>query len=345
MRPVGSKPVPHLHVARCRARPNPTRNSCHAGHGQWKNVSDALLWLHYFNHSGSAVLAIDAFEDYALDLTHRLRHLEPYASLPVEAWAVAAKISNQDRPHVDATPFAVIPMKCCIGVECGWEGREAAGALDHMCRITRQRLGLQPITRSLAPPPASFDHTVLRGFARHIRNALPRRVTRLPRPGTPFRIRAARMDTLWRHDLRSRHIDVLKVRTALRASQPKPLPQSRHSCSAPVHALQAKPHGPSLPLPAPPCPSLPSIFRPAPSRHTALAGPRRLADPVGSLASHRGMAMLCTRHSGDQLSKRLAPTISSGALCCFRRGLGYGGIARRVAAGRLPHGVPHGGFD
>ena len=123
------------------------------------------------------------------------------------------------------------------------------------------------------------------------------------------------------------------------------VPGTFQTVFAPFKVSRFAPPYTSMPLPAPPCPSLPSIFRPAPSRHTALAGPRRLADPVGSLASHRGMAMLCTRHSGDQLSKRLAPTISSGALCCFRRGLGYGGIARRVAAGRLPHGVPHGGFD
>ena len=36
---------------------------CHAGHTRYKNVSDALLWLHYFNHSGGAVLGVDAWED------------------------------------------------------------------------------------------------------------------------------------------------------------------------------------------------------------------------------------------------------------------------------------------
>ena len=40
---------------------------CHAGHGAYRNVSDALIWLHYFNESG-AVMGVDAFEDYALDL-------------------------------------------------------------------------------------------------------------------------------------------------------------------------------------------------------------------------------------------------------------------------------------
>ena len=40
----------------------------HAGHGVGRNLSDALLWLEHFHAEGSLVLAVDAFEDYALDL-------------------------------------------------------------------------------------------------------------------------------------------------------------------------------------------------------------------------------------------------------------------------------------
>ena len=50
---------------------------CHAGHGVAKNMSDALLWLHHFNASGSAVLGVDAHEEFALDLQHRL-HAPPF---------------------------------------------------------------------------------------------------------------------------------------------------------------------------------------------------------------------------------------------------------------------------
>ena len=44
---------------------------CHAGHGRHRNVSDALLWLRSFNHSGGVVMGVDVFEDFALDLQHR----------------------------------------------------------------------------------------------------------------------------------------------------------------------------------------------------------------------------------------------------------------------------------
>lgn len=51
-----------------------------AGSGLFRNESDALIWLNYFNATGSLVVGVDAFEDYALDLQHRFEKL-PYSDL------------------------------------------------------------------------------------------------------------------------------------------------------------------------------------------------------------------------------------------------------------------------
>ena len=53
---------------------------CHAGHGRFKNASDALYWLDSFNHSG-AILGVDAFEDYAQDLQQRFDEVLPYRDM------------------------------------------------------------------------------------------------------------------------------------------------------------------------------------------------------------------------------------------------------------------------
>jgi hypothetical protein len=142
-----------------------------------------------------------------------MNNVDPFASLTgVEKRALAARVGTDDQRRVDAYHYGVVPMKCCIGLECGWEGREAAGAVDHMCRITRQRLGLLPVTPQLPLPPASYDHRVLQQFREAIESAPePLRVSRLPRPSLPFGIRSVRADSLWRHELDGRHIDMLKV--------------------------------------------------------------------------------------------------------------------------------------
>jgi hypothetical protein len=49
----------------------------HASHGAYVNVSDALLFLDRFHARGSLVVAVDAFEDFALDLARRMEHNEP----------------------------------------------------------------------------------------------------------------------------------------------------------------------------------------------------------------------------------------------------------------------------
>ncbi len=44
------------------------------------NISDSLLWLDYF--SRSADIRVDAMEDYALDLAHRMTAVPPYSQMP-----------------------------------------------------------------------------------------------------------------------------------------------------------------------------------------------------------------------------------------------------------------------
>ena len=52
----------------------------HAGHGIHNNVSDAMIWLANFHHSGR-VLAVDMIEDYAQDLQQRLEQVWPYSAM------------------------------------------------------------------------------------------------------------------------------------------------------------------------------------------------------------------------------------------------------------------------
>ena len=53
----------------------------HASHGAYVNISDALLFLDAFHEPGSLVVAVDLFEDFALDLQRRFDSIEPYASM------------------------------------------------------------------------------------------------------------------------------------------------------------------------------------------------------------------------------------------------------------------------
>ena len=44
---------------------------CHAGHSTYRNTSDALIFLDFWNAPGTKVVGVDAFEDFAQDLQHR----------------------------------------------------------------------------------------------------------------------------------------------------------------------------------------------------------------------------------------------------------------------------------
>ena len=115
---------------------------CHAGAGPYLNLSDALLWMKWFNHSGGTVVGVDAFEDYALDLQQRFDHVSPYSGVPLRKVALHAAMSSRDNELVDATHLSRVAITCCASA--GW--CRVLGRLDrknypnHYCRITRQRV-------------------------------------------------------------------------------------------------------------------------------------------------------------------------------------------------------------
>ena len=174
---------------------------CHAGHGL--NMSDALLWLHHWNATGSLVVGVDIVEDYALDLQYRFNDVEPYRSMAnVEKRALHRALTG--RRGSRRTMPAVFALSC----KPGWSRIERMlNISDHYCRITRQRLGISP---SRLPLPRSnypqWWADVLRTMDSSANSSRP-----APRIKTPA-VQAGRADEIWREaPLHSRHIDFLKV--------------------------------------------------------------------------------------------------------------------------------------
>ena len=64
---------------------------CHEGHGTYKNMSDALIWMHYFNATGGSVHGIDIVDDFGRRRFAECRqHLEQADALP--------SAQSQERP-------------------------------------------------------------------------------------------------------------------------------------------------------------------------------------------------------------------------------------------------------
>ena len=117
---------------------------CHAGHGPHINESDATRWLLRFHHPGSIVVGVDAVEDYALDIHHRMNNIEPFRSMTgVRKLGLPLAISNEENQAWDARGAVSTAVNCCFGFFCGtkWDALEAKGVIDHLCRIPRQRVG------------------------------------------------------------------------------------------------------------------------------------------------------------------------------------------------------------
>ena len=179
---------------------------CHAGHTRFYNMSDSLFWLHHFNHSGSSVLGIDAFEDYALDLQARFDGVEPYRSMHgVERRALRLAVGNHDDALVNINHFARMAITCCANSWCShWKQIDPVSP-DHYCRITRQRVAAlcpadeckNTFSHSVLPlPPSSYPD-------RHFRFEGAQRL--------PFMVPSMRTDTMWRRLLGGRTIDFLKI--------------------------------------------------------------------------------------------------------------------------------------
>lgn len=80
---------------------------CHAAHGPYVNVSDALLWLDVFSESGGLVVGVDAWEDFSLDLQRRFDRVPPYATMRVEKRTCAA--TRQRAPALTLPSDELVP--------------------------------------------------------------------------------------------------------------------------------------------------------------------------------------------------------------------------------------------
>lgn len=144
--------------------------------GRWRNWSAAALWLHYFNHSGT-VLVADAVEDY---LAHAEQGLLALAQGKVEVLAAKAALAPESRPRAGERPVSFDTgaggkvaaadevMRACTAVE-GPDAEEEA----HPCSGVLRRMSM--------PEPLEYSAAV-RSF-----------------------------DDIWRRELRGRHVDFLQV--------------------------------------------------------------------------------------------------------------------------------------
>lgn len=186
---------------------------CQAGHfvdggggTRPPNVSDALLWLDYFNSSGD-VLGVDLFQDYSLDLAHRMREVHPYRTLSsVNRRAVTLAMALDDDRVDNYYMMIKHHVHCCAGLKtirpwCGdkFDQHERQGVADHLCRITRQRLGFSP--SQLPVPASSYDVDLLNAtISGSVSSAKLR-----------YDVKTMRTDTLWRRELGGRRVDFLKI--------------------------------------------------------------------------------------------------------------------------------------
>jgi len=169
---------------------------CHSGHTQYKNVSDALLWLDLFGSpKGGIVLGVDAVEDFALDLQHRFNDVPPYSSMTqIEKRAVTHAISAEDDRWVRMSAENLLGG-CTGSWYTDWNRFEERMTMDHYCRIPRQRrrLGTRRVVArrksTMSLPPARY--TISNGH---------------------FRVPTVRVDTLWlRPPINGAVIDFLKI--------------------------------------------------------------------------------------------------------------------------------------
>ena len=227
---------------------------CHAGHGPNRNMSDALLWLDLFGSAAgqrgsSLVAALDVFEDFALDVRYRLEAVPPYASMrAVEKRVFTLALSSSDDQLLDFTTGARQHLSCCI--DQGWCGPlysdlERKKRADHVCKLTRMRLGLtapdervpraapsglvqageRVAARPHAPPssddcrggasafcvhaPGMYDYYSV--MARHGKAAVKTKYNASARAAMRYLVPTMRMDTFWRRHLGRRRVHFWKV--------------------------------------------------------------------------------------------------------------------------------------
>lgn len=173
----------------------------HASHGHFSNISDALLMLDSFGHiPGSVVMAVDAFEDFAIDLQRRFDAHNVYSTMPATKLSLFRFLSRVDGRRERFSTSARMHSSCCADVWCNYARIERERQADHLCRITRMRLGILPMEEWLHRYPSSHSLGTLRALAN-------------PNVSVPdYRVESVRLETLWRAPpLSGRRIDLLKV--------------------------------------------------------------------------------------------------------------------------------------
>lgn len=192
----------HLHAIWGGKRPRTMIDlGSHASFGHFINMSDALFFLGFFgNIQGSAVVAVDAFEDFALDLQRRFDAIEPFASMVASKLSLARAITSEDGRRVSFHTAARMHASCCADHWCHYGRMERERKADHLCRITRMRLGLLPSEGWLAAYPSSYPTETIRQLAD-------------PNASLPaYRVPSITLQSLFKAPpLTGRRLDVLKV--------------------------------------------------------------------------------------------------------------------------------------
>ena len=185
---------------------------CHAGHGKSWNTSDALLWLDFFNHSGSLIFAVDVFEDFTTDLQRKFDDAPPYNSLSgVTKRALTLAVSPDDSQSLDLGRVATGHVaSCAADWVAGFEAKY--GFPNHVCSITRRALRIAP-GEKIGARSADALAAVSDTFAQR---ALDTYAAAKPPPAYP--VPAERLDTMWAQRMSRRHSTIARLPTQQRRS-------------------------------------------------------------------------------------------------------------------------------
>lgn len=216
---------------------------CHAGHTRFKNLSDAMLFMHHYTRAGGLVLAVDAIEDYVFDLQQRLA-APRYAALPIASRVIHVAVTARDTPEsVDFKAVRRDSRRVSHGVVPLGLTRWPSFALawlqpaDHV-RISRPAAlqlahGVASCCGGVWCPWRRLERTHTDHYCRITRQRLGLSSSSLSLPSSSYgpatfnlssirarlrsdapayMVRATRLDTLWRSPpLNGRKVDFLKV--------------------------------------------------------------------------------------------------------------------------------------
>lgn len=192
----------------------------HPAFGDMQQYSDGLIFLDYYRAPGTVVLAVDAMPDFAEDLQRRFDDLEGLQAgtgegraSNVRCMSIAAWVENEDAYDgpvgMQAWPADFAPNRSInIARQLGYcvAGHsydkyvqycdlERGGRPAHMCRVTRERLGIQcrpGDNATVAPANRSVDSVKVH-------------------PSETVSVPKRTIDSLRKRELHGAHVDLLKV--------------------------------------------------------------------------------------------------------------------------------------